>query len=176
MHQFSLTKEKIRAWPADWDIHVLNTFDLYFDQSCESGIMFIKGNSSFSSSIRLGKGQPDPSYEDMRQNILISSIQLEAALVYKDQPYLACFGYRGCGIILGMVMKIRDVQEDENGEYRLVLTHPIEAYISHNAYECAKKIEKIIVNDHDNDDDNDDDGPELPTPDPVTDLYKSLST
>jgi len=166
--EITLAKEKVKEWPEDWDIHILNTFELYFDNSNSYNIGFVKGDSSFSSLIA-GSEPKTPTYREMRDNISISSIKLSVILSRRKDLYSLYFVHRHGKDVVGIVMRIKSICKDE---CKMAISNPIDVINESSAYLCASKAEQIIANDNN----DDDDGPGIkPEPSPVKGVYSFLN-
>lgn len=151
----------VKPWPCQWDLHILNTCDFYFDEKDKkTSLDFINGASFSSCVVSAYTSETDIASQD-------SITGLEVRLLFKifESNYGAILKYMGNNFIQGMVFHlvrtIIDISDIINNtipvpkgcqliqaDHSLLIVQGVENLKSCSAYECISKIDKIISGDY----------------------------
>jgi len=176
---------KIDPWPKDWDMHILNTCDLYFGE--DTSIFFLNGSSFY-----FILAHQASSLEDIKKDIGVNKIEVRLLFKINDRNYGVYLYYKHNNIIRGKVFYLirhyinmneieKDIKIHKNSEilqssHSILLIQAIKSFTCSSAYECIKKIEDIMLNDYkDREDGGEEDNEPIEPLDPVDNLSIDLN-
>ena len=156
VHLFaSLKSTKLREWPLDWDLHILNTFSLYFLDREPNNLNYNTGTSTFSTSLQ-------DTEEDIRGNMEQQSVELKVIINSCEGSYISIFK-KHLEYISTLVFRIEAFMEaddpiegaeiiEEMSVFSIfdknIIAKPIGSSSCLEAYELATSVEEIINQDY----------------------------
>jgi len=133
--------KNIKPWPADWDLHIIKTCMFLFDENDgNSGVYCLRVGSNFRS---VGDAPVDgtPTYEMLRENLDLDSIDLRVILEHRDRYYISHFNKGEGHEVVGNLLLVSGYQPDEGN----LVVAPV-SYISANSgYDCVQKMIEAVV-------------------------------
>ena len=166
----------LKKWPKDWDQHIIQSCQLYFDNKTINFINYI--DSYFSITFLPCAAQPC-------QNDTITQVfKLNLEFEYKGKEYIIYLTYKNPCFSINCFYKDYDVEKyltpfpsinssimghfsgyDDFGTY-VIKPIAIQSSLAETSYEIIKAIESMILNhnNNDRDDDNNDNGDEPISP------------
>lgn len=136
-------EKDIKQWPADWDLHIIKTCSFIFDErENNTGIDCLQIVSSFQSEPITGKKKKNPSYELLRDNINLDSIDLRIILTYKDRAYICDFN-KDNDTVIGNLLRLYEYDPNEFAMY----VKPVIFIRGSSGYQCIHKMIEAIHGD-----------------------------
>jgi hypothetical protein len=160
--QVNLEAHPLKTWPEDWDIHVLKTCNLYFEEE-EDDVQFLTGSTHFFTTTEY-----NGDLDSIRSSIDIFNIDIRLMFKYHEKYYSTIFRMDENINLIGIIFRnhemIYNIDPEEDSQdtpqvigHGIFMVQPIHSIKAFNAYECVQTIEDIILNDSwDDDNDNND--------------------
>jgi len=170
--QLNLPK-KLEKWPKDWDLHILNTCDFYFDD--HESIILVNGRSFPNYISGLWPGEHLQDNTEIRFLFLIGD-NYYGSLIQLFLPTKLINVY-----VFKLIDEVTDLNKIENiarekncieiiqGDHTILLIQSIGSIKCKDAYKAMKEIERIIIEHYKGNGDDDASEPLAPT-DPVNSL------
>ena len=160
MNPTSELPRKIDPWPHQWDLHILNTCDFYFDEKDErTSLDFIRGASSSSCMVSVHTNE-----EEITSQNMVTGVEVRLLFRIFDADYGSILRYLGNKFVTGMVfylvrsvIDINELSEDLDlpnncqliqSDHSLLLVQQVKGLKSNNAYKCIEIIDQIIREDY----------------------------
>jgi len=173
---------KVKEWPSDWDLHVLNTCEFYFENN-QTPIELVDGASIYNYIVG-----PHMDFEALREELDKRGIEVRMLFYVEEEEenYGSAIRYSGGKSVEAIVFKLikgrisvdeegkkivivgeneRAASPPEKNNHTIMLINKIGFTKCRSAYKCVENIERIIM-DHFNSDGGEDNDP-VPEPDPV---------
>tara|TARA_Y100000310_G_scaffold326019_1_gene390349 strand:- start:5079 stop:5639 length:561 start_codon:yes stop_codon:yes gene_type:complete len=158
---------KTKKWPQDWDMHILNTCEFYF----EKDISFCTGVAFFTYSVENVKNTEVRLIFQIHSKGYKGKHNYGASLKYIEKDIIKLDVYYLVKNLISIdeisaSIRICDGSEIEQAEHSMLLVFPVKSKLIKNPYACAKAIEKIILEDvpqREDGEDDDDNSDEVPT-------------
>ena len=150
----------IAAWPADWDLHIIKTINLYFDKQESPSVKMIQMNSTFLAFQKDNRFEnaANLTYAELRNGVAIDSIVLRGSFDCEGRIYIVDFRLDTDQSVIGTVFSIIGFTEDSDGidstlyvvpvERGFFVALPIGLIRCRSAWEGVTKLESHILDDY----------------------------
>tara|TARA_Y100000034_G_C6754115_1_gene335441 strand:+ start:40 stop:609 length:570 start_codon:yes stop_codon:yes gene_type:complete len=159
---------KVQEWPFDWDLHILNTCEFYFE---DSRLELINGASFCNFLVH-----SEQNFEELRKELNVSGLEVRLLFKINEDIYYSCvLSYAGnnkvrvtiftVNYVIDETAKFQDVQYSNiiaPKDSTLFLMYPVAHVQGNSAHFCVRETEKKILEHYD-----DGGGENNDSPDPV---------
>jgi len=157
------TIKKVETWPQDWEQHILNSCQLYFE---DKKIDFIDGTILSSYITDMHGNTPIYEIKYLTIQFDIDNKEYEVSITRQNNKGIT-YNNNSVHSLVTFIKKDSIFSKDDKSlkyhfkiDTEFYVMYLVSSFLSNNGYECATKIEEAITNDYNNRDNEDNEGGE----------------